>query len=267
MIFMKRFITLSSGSNGNCYCLSSEDHTILIDAGIGVRTIKKRLADHDIDIRSVEMILITHDHADHVRGLGKLAQSLSVPIFTTSVLHNALSNYGYIDESLSGCVRVVRVGAVFEHRGVKFYPFEVPHDATQTLGYYIDFCGTKITVMTDLGYVPQRGILCASNSDYVVVESNYDVEMLLNGPYPAELKKRVLGEWGHLSNEDCASALQNYYHKGLKGIFLCHLSKENNTPELALEATRRRVDYLKVNYENEPLLAVLPRSESAEFIL
>ena len=258
---MAKFLSLSSGSNGNCYYIGNGRTALIIDAGIGVRTIKQRLAGEGIDISSVEMIFVTHDHADHVRGLMSLAQRLSVPVYATARLHDALTRNRYVGPDMAGSRRVLRAGYEAEMRGVRCVAFEVPHDALQTLGYYLDFFGTRFVFMTDLGRVPGYALDLCRQADYVIIESNYDVDMLVHGSYTPELKARVMSDSGHLSNDDCASAIKRFWHPRLKGIFLCHLSKENNTPDLAYGSACGVLSSLGLSVPEDITLACLPRSE------
>lgn len=267
MIYMARFLSISSGSNGNCYYIGNDRTALIIDAGIGFRTIKQRLAVSGVDIMSVEMIFVTHDHVDHIRGLASLAKRLSVPVYATARLHDALSKHKDAGQDIAGSRRVLRTGCMAEMRGVRCVAFEVPHDAAQTLGYWLDFFGTRFVFMTDLGRVPDYAFEYCRQADYVIIESNFDVDMLVRGSYPQDLKVRILGECGHLSNEDCASAIRRFWHPGLKGIFLCHLSKDNNTPSLAFASTFRALGAMGLSVPGDLQLVCLPRSEvfSLEF--
>ena len=152
---MARFLSISSGSNGNCYYIGDERTALIVDAGVGFRTVKSRLAGAGVDIASVEMIFVTHDHVDHIRGLASVAQRLSVPVYATARLHDALSRHKAVGPEIGGSRRVLRPGFETEMRGVRCLAFEVPHDATQTLGYRLDFFGTSFVFMTDLGKVPE----------------------------------------------------------------------------------------------------------------
>lgn len=257
---MTRFISLSSGSSGNCYYIGNESTSVLIDVGIGTRAIKKRLLEHDIAIESVSMILVTHDHFDHIKSVGTFSERYHKPVFTTETLHKALSRNFCTAGRLDGCVHIIKTGEENDLGGIKVTPFEVPHDATQTLGYHIDFFGEKFTIMTDLGKVTDDAVKYARLADHLIVESNYDVDMLITGNYPKELKERIMNGRGHLSNEQTSSLLRMAHHDTLKDIFLCHLSGNNNTPETARrkgEATLRAIG-------SKASLHCLPRSAASE---
>ncbi len=261
---MVRFVSISSGSNGNCYYIGNGTTALLIDAGIGFRTIKQRLGSVGIDISSVKMMLVTHDHSDHVRGLSTTAARLSVPVYATAKLHNALCQCHYIEGDAKGCCRVIRENEQVELccGNVKVTAFEVPHDATQTLGYAINFFGTRFVFMTDLGRVPQIALSFCRRANYLVVEANYDVDMLIHGSYPPDLKARVIDESGHLSNDDCAMMLASVRHPDLRGVFLCHLSKDNNTPALAHRTVSRELSLCGDPEKDGLVLHCLPRAEA-----
>lgn len=254
---MARFLSLSSGSNGNCYYIGNGNAGILIDAGIGIRTLKQRLENAGLGLDAVRMLIVTHDHTDHIRGIGSIAKRLSVPIYTTSVLHSAIARRNGIGEEISGCRRVLRPGQEVTVGEYGITAFEVPHDATQTLGYRIRTAEMSIVFMTDLGRVPEYALEYCRKADYVVIESNYDMDMLIHGSYPPELKARVISERGHLSNDMCADAIRKFLHPRLKGVFLCHLSQDNNTPEIA----RREAEKVIARAGGSQFLQCLPRSE------
>jgi len=260
---MVRFISLSSGSNGNCYYIGNERTALLVDLGIGGRTVSKRLSDAGIPLSSVEMILVTHDHIDHIKYLGSVARKLSLPVFATATLHEAFEHNFCTRGMISGCRRVIRKETFFEHRGVKFVAFGVPHDATETLGYFIDFFGEKFVFMTDLGSVPDTAKEYCRTADHIIIESNYDMDMLLRGPYPPDLKKRIIQGHGHMSNDQCASAIKEIYHPGLKDLFLCHLSENNNTPELAYTNACTALEAIGVKVGTDVKLYCLPRREAS----
>lgn len=260
---MLKFLSLSSGSNANCYYIGNNDLGLLIDDGLSGRTIKKRLAECGIDMESIQMILVTHEHIDHIRHLGALADKLSVPVFTTAKVHKALETHPLTAGYISGCKRVIKEMTPSEHRGVKFLAFTVPHDASETVGYFIDFSGHKFVFMTDLGDVPDHALEYARQADYVILESNYDKEMLLDGPYTMELKMRILQGNGHLSNEQCGNALQKIYNGNQKAIFLCHLSENNNSPEKAYNSARFALSSIGVEVGRDVRLYCLPRKESS----
>ena len=256
---MVKFFSLSSGSNGNCYYIGNEETALLIDSGIGPRAIKKRLMEYGVDIKKIEFILVSHDHIDHIKSLGIMAEKFTIPVYATAKLHQVLDRHSCTRNRLSGCVRVTTPGAPSEYKGATFTPFIVPHDATETVGYHIDFYGVKFTFLTDLGEVTDDVIKYCGASDVVILEANYDIDMLLQGDYSAELKSRILNGCGHLSNDQTASAVRRFYNKGIKNIFLCHLSENNNTPVKAFTEVRLALKAMGVEVGKDVGLECLPR--------
>lgn len=241
---MIKFKSLSSGSCGNCYFLgtTAEDGTIeeaiLIDAGVSLRRLKKELAKENISIECIKAVLVTHDHLDHIRSLGSYCKYVPKPVWATSTLHRALSRHTMTKDHVPDCRKVLKDDDWTEiiPGRIKAKYFVVPHDATQTVGYGIVINGYKFVIMTDIGRMTAEALEYAHHADTVVVESNYDIGMLMGGPYTYELKMRICKGNGHLSNDECAEAISKFWHPDLRHIFLCHLSENNNTPELAYEA-------------------------------
>lgn len=264
---MVKFFSLSSGSNGNCYYIGNGDTSLLIDAGIGPRTIKKRLMEHDVSIDDVDFVLVTHDHIDHIKGLGMVAQKYHKPVYATKKLHASLDIHPCTRCRLSGCVRKTVAGEPSAYEGVTFIPFIVPHDATETVGYFIDFYGVKFTFLTDLGEVTDDVIKYCRMSQVVIFESNYDLDMLLGGSYTPELKMRIVQGHGHLSNEQAASAVKRFWHKDLQHIFLCHLSENNNTPAVAHTCISNALKSIGVNIHTQTKVTCLPRRTTSELFL
>lgn len=234
-----RFISFSSGSCGNCSLLLGPHSGIMIDAGVGIRRIKKELEALHLSYADISAILVTHDHGDHIRSLGSFCKRVQAPVWTTETIHNALLWHPFTRDFIGPCRQDLQAGVwnpVTEDFDVQY--FVVPHDATQCVGYAIR-CGEELFVlMTDMGHTTPEALDWASHATTVVVESNYDVDMLLGGDYPQYLKDRITHGIGHLSNDACAEAIGQFLHPGLRNIFLCHLSGNNNTPELAYDSAR-----------------------------
>jgi len=261
---MTQFLSLSSGSNGNCYYIGNESTGFLIDVGIGGRTIKKRLLENEIPLDRIKFVLVSHDHIDHIRGLGSLIERLHIPVLMTGKLHVALDNHFCTRGCLGGCVHEVELDKEFEWSGVKITSFEVPHDATQTVGYFIDFFGEKFTFMTDLGAPTDKAIQYASKATHLIVESNYDFDMLIGGSYTYDLKMRIMQGHGHLSNEQSSELVKAAYHPGLKDIYLCHLSENNNMPSLAYRQMEIVLTMLGLKVGEDINLCCLPRRKASE---
>ena len=261
---MTRFLSLSSGSNGNCYYIGNDDVSFLIDVGVGGRTIRKRLATLGIDINDVDFVLVSHDHVDHIKYLGSFTEHYHKPVFATKELHRALDNHFCTRGRLYGCVKETEAGVTSECLGVKFTPFMVPHDAHDTVGYHIDFFGTTFTFITDLGAVTNEVVDYCGKAGHLIIESNYDFDMLMNGPYTPELKRRIRNGNGHLSNDQAAELLRKVAGPGVQSVFLCHLSENNNTPELALQSASAALLDAGATHI---LLKALPRRTSSELFV
>lgn len=231
------FISLSSGSNGNSYWFSNREVSFLIDFGIGMRTARKRLAEHSVCLDNIDFVLVTHDHIDHIKHLGSLSERSFKPICATESLHKALNSHFVTRGKINLSKIIIESECQFEFNGVKITPFPVPHDGTDNYGYFINMSSIKIAVITDIGHVTDTVLKYASMADHLIIESNYDSAMLESGPYPKVLIDRISKGRGHLSNAETAEAVKKIFHKNLKTLLLCHLSANNNTPELALEST------------------------------
>jgi len=231
-----RFISLSSGSNGNCYYIGDGRVSLLIDAGVGCRTLKKGLAQYGVDIKDIDMVLVTHDHIDHIRHLSTLIERYEKPVYTTRSIHEALENHPCTRGSMCGYKKYIEKDTPYNYKNVSITPFEVEHDATDTVGYYIEFGEERFTLITDIGRVTDVVESYCRLANHLIIEANYDKAMLERGSYPQYLKNRIRNGNGHLSNDAVSETIGRVYRKGMRNIFLCHLSENNNTPELAYRA-------------------------------
>ena len=231
-----KICSLYSGSKGNCTFISAGGANILIDAGKSARALCRALSDIGVDVDDIDAIFITHEHSDHVSALQALSHKHSVPIHI--LLHSAEVFRGLFDEKLCLNLRLYE-GNSFETtvKGLAVKAFPTPHDSRAAVGYRLSFEENgeqiPIAVATDTGHVTDVMLENLSGCYAVVIESNHDEEMLENGPYPYDLKRRIAGGRGHLSNADCATLASQLYESGTKHIMLAHLSEENNLPELA----------------------------------
>lgn len=264
---MIKFLSLSSGSSGNCYYLGTDQYAILIDAGIPVRTIQKVLRENGLSFGKIMALLVTHDHTDHIRSAGSLGELYHIPVYTTKAVHSGMErNYGMAKKLTSASRRCLEREEEFLIPGTQFRvtPFTVPHDSTDNVGYYIEFGPVdhpvRFCLATDVGFVTPDICHYLSKADHIVVESNHDVDMLMNGSYPQYLKKRVRGEGGHLSNKECAELIHNVFHPGLRHVFLCHLSHENNDPDLAYRSAANALQSEGVKVGEDVVLSVLMRN-------
>ena len=228
-----KFICWGSGSSGNCYYLFTPEEGLLIDAGIGVRTLKKYFKDRDMSISKVKNILITHDHADHIKAVGILSDDYQLPVYATQLVHEGICrNYCIARKVPEENRRVLVPGVTVQVGPFSVTPFTVPHDSTDNVGYRVEYDGVVFCLMTDVGHVTDTMKQHIADADYLVIEANHDTEMLKSGPYPQHLKLRIASPTGHLSNADCARAIAENATARLKHAWLCHLSEENNHPEL-----------------------------------
>ena len=240
-----QFCVLGSGSSGNSVAIWDDESLFLIDAGFSCKETVRRLDLAGLDANDIEAILLSHEHSDHIIGARVLHKRFSPRVLSTEPVHEWLDlKYAVITEPELEPGRIQKIG------NFKVTPFDVPHDASQTVGFKVQNNGKKLIVATDLGHVTARLRQKFQDADALVLESNHDVQMLKDGKYPYFLKKRILGKQGHLSNEQSAEVLANVISEKTKHISLAHLSQDNNLPEKALaeskkaikKVTRRRIE-------------------------
>jgi phosphoribosyl 1,2-cyclic phosphodiesterase len=258
------FLSLASGSSGNCYYLGTSEFGVLIDAGIGIRTIKKILKDKSIDFSKLVGVLVTHDHAYHIISVGCLGEKYNLPIYATEKVHRGIENSRYVEETLYQSKKVIEKEIPFYIRDFKITAFEVPHDSTDNVGYHIEFENQRFTIATDVGHITDTiaKYLCKANR--LILEANYDEEMLKYGSYPDFLKERVSSPTGHLSNREAAEFIATHYAPELKDIWLCHLSRDNNHPELAYKTIDIRLFQEGIRVGKDVFLHVLKRTTPSD---
>jgi phosphoribosyl 1,2-cyclic phosphodiesterase len=228
-----RFLSIGSGSSGNCYYIGTGEYGFLIDAGVGIRSVKRGLKEHNISLDQIWGIFITHDHTDHICSVGVLGEKYHIPVYATKEVHEGINRNYRVTEKLYSCRKYFKKGEHLTIRDFVIQSFPVSHDASDNMGYSITYKGKTFVIATDLGYIGKEVADHIAKANYLVIEANYDETMLKNGPYPYPLKQRVRSYTGHLSNEHTARFLADNWHDKLTHIFLCHLSQENNTPEIA----------------------------------
>ena len=231
------FCSLASGSSGNCQFVESNTTRLLVDAGMSGKYIKNSLETINVKIESINGILLTHEHADHISGLGVLMRKFKIPLYVTKKTWEAVRlKVGEVDEALVNqfeTIESLMIGDICV-KGTR-----ITHDAVDPLCYTFTHNNSKIGIATDLGAISDEVIEQFKDCDLLMLESNHDIEMLKIGPYPMYLKRRILSELGHLSNEDAGYIAREIIQHGVaKNILLAHLSKENNFPDLAFETVK-----------------------------
>lgn len=230
---MLKFISIGSSSSGNCYYLATEQTRILVDAGVGVRTLRHSLYEKGLHLADIDAIFITHDHADHIKAVGHLAHDYKLPVYATEEVHRGINrNYCVTTKLTAEDVRIIQKMQTTQVGDMRITAFPVPHDSSDCVGYRIETDEEIFLIITDVGHVTEGIQAEVSVANYIVLESNHDISMLMDGPYPAYLKGRIRSGRGHLSNADSARLIAEYASPALKRVWLCHLSEENNHPEL-----------------------------------
>lgn len=226
------FCSLFSGSSGNCAYVSCGSTALLVDAGLSGKAIEGALSSIGADISRISAVAVTHEHIDHVKGIGVMMRKYHIPVYCTpGTWRNMPRSVGEIPASLR---RDIERGEDFYIGDLSLTPFPISHDAAEPVGFRIWGGGRSAAVATDMGYIKKETLKILSGTDLVLIESNHDPDMLRDNPrYTAALKARIRGRTGHLSNDDCARAVMELYDEGTRHVVLGHLSHENNTPEKA----------------------------------
>ena len=240
-----RFASLGSGSEGNALLVEAEVDTrivrVLIDCGFGVRTAWARLEQLGVNPASLDAILVTHEHGDHIGGVAALARRAAVPVFGTRGTLQTLIKHGTQAGVTKTAVRQIFIDPdqIFEIRGLRIEPVAVPHDAREPVQFVLDDGHQRLGVLTDLGHGSAHVQRRFDRLDALILEANHDSELLQNGPYPAALKRRIAGPWGHLSNEAAGALLARIDQSRLRLVVAAHLSRHNNRADLARAALAR----------------------------
>ena len=232
---MLELCAIASGSSGNCICVGDDNTHVLIDAGISGKRIENGLHEFDLKANEMQGILVTHEHSDHIAGIGVLARRYGIPIYSTKGTIEAIKrskSVGEIDESL---FQVITPGKRFSIGDLIFKPIAISHDAADPVAYKVSNENKNVAVITDLGNYNQALVDELQGLDALLLEANHDIKMLQMGPYPYPLKQRILSDRGHLSNERSGQLLSDLLHDHFGAVMLGHLSKENNYEELAYE--------------------------------
>ena len=258
---MLKFICLGSGSSGNSYFLFSENYGILIDAGIGIRTLKKHFHTYGLSLKQIKAVLITHDHADHIKAVGSLANEYGLPVYATELVHDGIKrNYCANPKLKAENIHFLEKGQTLKLDRFEITPFDVPHDSTDNVGYSVQYGEVNFCLITDAGHVTEQFGGYIARANYLVLEANHDEDMLMMGPYPAYLKGRISGDYGHLSNIQSGLAISKLVEKGAKQIQLCHLSQTNNTPTTALTSIAATAKNVGIVFDKDVKVRVNSRN-------
>lgn len=253
---MFKCCSLYSGSSGNSFFIQTEDTKILVDAGVSCKKIENALDSLEISPKDIDAIFITHEHIDHTKSVGMLSSKYGIPIYCNIETWNALINSNKkLDNSI---VKFFKNDSNFNFKDLTINPFSTPHDAANPCGFNIFKDKKKLSIATDLGHITPSVIKSLQNSSFLMLEANYDLNVLKYSPYPFRLKQRIAGPNGHLENTTTGKAITSLVKDGLENAMLIHLSKENNFPELAYKTVVEELGKEKIP-ENNLNLHIAPR--------
>ncbi len=259
---MVELCSLFSGSSGNSTFVKAGNTNILVDCGESGSHVEAALKSIGVEPDSLNCIFITHEHIDHIKGAGILSRRYNLPIYATyGTWQKMITKIGKIN---ADNIRYIQGGIPFGAFDAVVYPFQTPHDSTESVGFTIEHGNKKISVATDIGVMNKTVYENIKSSDIVLLESNHDVDMLLHGPYSPELKRRVRSSVGHLSNEDCALTCTHLLEEGVKHILLGHLSLDNNTPAVAYQTTEEALVMKGARLGHDVTLEVASRYEPSK---
>lgn len=258
-----RLCSLSSGSSGNCVFVGNDISGLLVDCGISGKNTLGSIKSLGICQSIIKAVLVTHEHSDHIRSVGVLSRKLGIPIYANINTWDSIA--GLIGPVKSENIRYFEIGEELEIGGIGIKPFSIPHDAVDPVGFCFYEGNKKVSIATDLGCFNDTVKENISGSYMVMLESNHDLEMLKAGRYPYFLKRRIMSENGHLSNEAAGNAVYELLQTGVREVLLGHLSQENNFPELAYETVKGILAQNKVKVDEDIKLNLAPRSSVSRF--
>lgn len=262
-----RLCSIASGSSGNCIYVGGGQTHLLIDTGISKKKIEEGLCQIGLSGEMIDAIFITHEHVDHIQGLGVFSRKYHIPIFATRGTIDGIAQCKTLGDISEDLLNVVVADLPFVIGDLTVKPFSISHDANEPTGYRIEHEERAVAVATDLGKYDDYIISNLKGVNGVVLEANHDVHMVEVGPYPYPLKQRVLGDRGHLSNELCGRLLCEILHDGLQCVVLGHLSKENNYPELAYETVKLEVTMGKTPYHGDDIPLMIAKRDQVSEIM
>lgn len=259
-----KYLSLASGSSGNCHYIEKKETRILIDAGISGKAAEEALSFSGQDLSKVQAIFITHEHIDHIKGAGILSRRYDIPIYASSGTWEAIG--GSIGKIREKNCRIFEKDTAADFGDLRLFPFSTSHDAKDPCGFVFTDGICKLAIATDLGCLTPQVEQAVLSSDAVILEANHDVEMLKMGSYPYHLKRRVLSDCGHLSNETAGKFAVDLTCSGTKAILLAHLSGENNHPLLAYETVASHMKNALIDVQRDIRLSVLERGRPSKLL-
>lgn len=260
---MLKFCSLYSGSTGNSLLVKNDNTCILVDAGVSGIKIVDALNSIDIDITDIDAILVTHEHTDHIKSIGTLSKKYNIPVFANKETWEAMPTE--VKKVPLDCQKTFLIDNKFSIGSLEISAFSIPHDAANPCGFNIFGSNKKISIATDVGHITPAIFTNLQNSSFILLESNYDPEVLKCSSYPYRLKRRIAGPNGHLPNKEAGDTISKLIDSGLKSVMLGHLSKENNFPELAHQTVLDEL--LSNNYTKDSVdLYVASRYEPSNFL-
>lgn len=262
-----RLCSIASGSSGNCIYAGTETTHVLVDVGISGKKVEEGLHSIELTGHDIDGILVTHEHSDHISGLGVLCRRYRIPVYATGPTLEAICACRSLGEIPKELLCEISADCAFTIKDLTVNPMRISHDAVSPVAYRLSYGKSRAAVCTDLGTYNDYTVECLKGMDVLLLEANHDVNMLQVGSYPYYLKQRILGNKGHLSNENSGRLLSRVLHDGLKRVVLGHLSKENNLPELAYETVKLEIDLADNPYKSGDFpIQVAKRSEVSEMI-
>ena len=260
---MLKFASLYSGSSGNCLYVETENTKILIDAGVSLKKIEKGLDNLNVDAKDLDGVIVTHEHIDHIQSIGNLSKKFDIPVFANQKTFDAMPKQ---TEKLSDKnKKKINIDEKFMIGDIEILPFSIPHDAADPCGFTLFSNNRKISIATDIGHMTGDIVKQIDGSEFVLLEANYDTEVLKYTKYPFKLKERIAGPTGHLSNKMAGQTINYLINSGLKKAMLGHLSKESNFPELAYQTVIDEIIANGTNIDNFTL-SVADRNEPGKLI-
>lgn len=262
-----RLCSIASGSSGNCIYVGTEATHLLVDTGISGKRTELGLNEIGVSLRDIDGILVTHEHSDHISGLGVISRKYGIPIYAAPGTIEAICNTSSVGKIDTSLFNQIQADEKLMIKDIAVHPMRVSHDAAEPMAYRFAYGNKKVGIITDLGKFNDYTVASLQGLDAVLLEANHDINMLQVGPYPYYLKQRILGDRGHLSNELSGRLLSRILHDGMKRIILGHLSKENNMAELAYETVRVEVTAAEVPYKgNDFPISVARRDTVSEVV-